>query len=110
MPTQWQPPQTAAQLPPLLSEQEQRQLYAAGGSAGMTLPDNNHQLPQTPVGPRINGPVLGPGTDTSDNIPAALSPNEFVFTARAVRNAGDGDINRGIQAMYNLMHNLERRA
>ena len=34
MPTQWQPPQTAAQLPALLPEQEQRQLYAAGGSAG----------------------------------------------------------------------------
>ena len=103
------PSATLAPLPGLLPEQD-RQLFAGGGAANMTLPYNNHQLPQTPVGPRITGPVLGPGTDTSDNIPAALSPNEFVFTARAVRNAGAGDIERGIQAMYNLMHRLEQSA
>ena len=83
---------------------------AAGGSPKMQLPDNNNQFRQTPVGPRINGQVQGPGTDTSDNIAAALSPNEFVFTARAVRGAGDGDMNRGIQAMYDLMHGFEQRA
>jgi len=83
---------------------------AAGGSPKMQLPDNNYQFQQTPVGPRINGQVRGPGTDTSDNIAAALSPNEFVFTARAVRGAGDGDMNRGIQAMYDLMHGFEQRA
>jgi len=83
---------------------------AGGGSPKMQLPDNNNQFRQTPVGPRINGQVQGPGTDTSDNIAAALSPNEFVFTARAVRGAGDGDMNRGIQAMYDLMHGFEQRA
>jgi hypothetical protein len=83
---------------------------AGGGSPKMQLPDNNYQFQQTPVGPRINGQVQGPGTGTSDNIAAALSPNEFVFTARAVRGAGDGDMNRGIQAMYDLMHGFEQRA
>jgi len=83
---------------------------AGGGSPKMQLPDNNHEFQQTSVGPRINGQVRGPGSDTSDNIAAALSPNEFVFTARAVRGAGGGDMNRGIQAMYDLMHNLEQRA
>ena len=106
-------PADAVMVPPMPTQwrsQEERSLYAEGGSPRMDLPYNSGQLPQTPVGPRINGPVLGPGTDTSDNIAAALSPNEFVFTAPAVRAAGGGDVNRGIQAMYDLMHSLERRA
>jgi hypothetical protein len=36
-----------------------------------------------------------------------LSNNEFVFTANAVRNAGDGDVNQGAKKMYTLMKNLE---
>jgi hypothetical protein len=39
--------------------------------------------------------------------PARLSKNEFVFTADAVRNAGDGDIDKGAEVMYNMMKNLE---
>lgn len=85
-------------------------MMAGGGSPKMQLPYDNDRFVQTPAGPRINGAVNGPGTDTSDNIAAALSPNEFVFTARAVRGAGGGDMRRGISAMYDLMHNLERRA
>jgi hypothetical protein len=77
---------------------------------GLDLPSNTPHLSHTPYGPRVQGPVLGPGTDTSDNIAAALSPNEFVFTADAVRGAGNGDVNQGIKAMYDLMHRLERRA
>jgi hypothetical protein len=38
-----------------------------------------------------------------------LSKNEFVFTADAVRGAGNGSINKGAQKMYNLMKNLEAR-
>ena len=33
--------------------------------------------------------------------------NEFVFTADAVRNAGDGDVDKGAEVMYNMMKNLE---
>ena len=33
--------------------------------------------------------------------------NEFVFTADAVRNAGEGDIDKGAEVMYNMMKNLE---
>ena len=33
--------------------------------------------------------------------------NEFVFTAEAVRNAGDGDVDKGAEVMYNMMKNLE---
>ena len=37
------------------------------------------------------GEVDGPGTGTSDSVPARLSDGEFVLTAKAVRGAGGGD-------------------
>ena len=38
------------------------------------------------------GRVSGPGTGTSDSIPAYLSDGEYVFSARAVDNAGGPDV------------------
>jgi hypothetical protein len=38
--------------------------------------------------PRMNGPIAGPGTETSDDIPAMLSDGEFVVNAKAVRGIG----------------------
>ena len=35
-----------------------------------------------------DGEVEGPGTGTSDSIPALLSDGEFVFTAKAVKHLG----------------------
>jgi hypothetical protein len=69
---------------------------------------------------RMNGEIDGPGTETSDDIPAMLSDGEFVMTGRAVRGAGafdmqnDGGIitltpngaedrNRGTNLMYEMM-------
>ncbi len=57
--------------------------------------------------PRKTGPINGPGTGTSDSIPAMLSDGEFVFTARAVRNAGQGSRRKGARRMYKLMKMLE---
>jgi hypothetical protein len=57
--------------------------------------------------PRKTGPINGPGTGTSDSIPAMLSDGEFVFTARAVRNAGGGSRRKGARRMYKLMKMLE---
>jgi len=37
---------------------------------------------------RMNGPISGPGTETSDDIPAMLSDGEFVVNAKAVRGIG----------------------
>jgi LysM repeat protein len=37
---------------------------------------------------RMNGQIDGPGTETSDDIPAMLSDGEFVMTGAAVRGAG----------------------
>jgi len=45
--------------------------------------------------------------EKADDVPARLSKNEFVFTADAVRNAGDGDVDKGAEVMYNMMKNLE---
>ena len=45
--------------------------------------------------------------ERADDVPARLSKNEFVFTADAVRNAGDGNIDKGAEVMYNMMKNLE---
>ena len=45
--------------------------------------------------------------ERADDVPARLSKNEFVFTAEAVRNAGDGDVDKGSEVMYNMMKNLE---
>ncbi len=58
--------------------------------------------------PRKNGQIDGPGTGTSDDIPAMLSDGEFVFTAKAVRNAGGGDRREGAKRMYQVMKNLEK--
>jgi hypothetical protein len=57
--------------------------------------------------PRKNGAINGPGTGTSDDIPAMLSDGEFVFTAKAVRNMGGGSRRKGAAKMYKLMKMLE---
>ena len=45
--------------------------------------------------------------EKADDVPARLSVNEFVFTADAVRNAGDGDIDKGAEVMDKIMKHLE---
>jgi len=60
--------------------------------------------------PRRTGQISGPGTGTSDSIPAMLSDGEFVMTAKAVRGAGKGSRLAGAKKMYALMHQLERNA
>ena len=47
------------------------------------------------------------GEEKADDVPARLSKNEFVFTADAVRSAGQGDIDKGAEVMQNMMDNLE---
>ena len=45
--------------------------------------------------------------EKADDVPAMLSKNEFVFTADAVRGAGNGDVEKGAQRLYNTMKTLE---
>lgn len=58
----------------------------------------------------VGGAIDGPGTGTSDSIPAKLSDGEFVMTAKAVRGAGGGDRAKGAKKMYGIMHKFERMA
>ena len=67
------------------------------------------------------GYIQGPGTGTSDSVPAmiyqnggpvrqaALSDGEFVMTNRAVQNMGGGNRDVGAARMYQLMNSLEGR-
>ena len=70
--------------------------YATGGSIPeIDYRDKGGYVP--PIGKK----------ERADDIPAMLSNNEFVFTANAVRNAGDGDVKHGAKKMYALMKHLE---
>ena len=69
--------------------------------------------------PRKNGQIEGPGTETSDDIPAMLSDGEFVVNAKAVRGIGalqGADDNKkdqrleGARAMYALQRMGEKAA
>jgi hypothetical protein len=53
------------------------------------------------------GASNGPGTGTSDSIPAKLSDGEFVMTAKAVENFGGGDRYEGARKMYKMMNTLD---
>jgi hypothetical protein len=65
------------------------------------LPESNA------MGVAMGGEVVGPGTGTSDSIPARLSDGEFVMTADAVRNAGGGNRDLGAARMYDMMRRFE---
>ena len=56
------------------------------------------------------GEIVGPGTPTSDSIPALLSDGEFVMNAAAVRGAGGGNRKEGAKRMYAMMREFEGRA
>jgi hypothetical protein len=55
------------------------------------------------------GEIVGPGTATSDSVPALLSDGEFVMTAGAVRGAGGGNRADGARKMYDMMKQFEQR-
>ena len=56
---------------------------------------------------RSGGESMGPGTGTSDDVPAMLSDGEFVVTAKAVENLGGGDRMMGAKRMYQMMNSLD---
>ena len=82
--------------------------YSGYGSMPLAQPRRAaHGGPMNNEFPRKNGHISGPGTGTSDDIPAMLSDGEFVFTAKAVRAMGDGSRRKGAKRMYALMKRLE---
>ena len=71
--------------------------YATGGVVGLRKGGFPYETAK-----HAKGGVSGPGTGTSDSIPAYLSNGEFVVTAKAVKNAG------GSKPMYDMMDHLEK--
>jgi hypothetical protein len=86
-------------------------------SKGMTYADG--RLPQ-PTSYAQGGFIEGPGTGTSDSVPAEirqggvpvqkalLSDGEFVMTEAAVTGAGNGNRKKGAANMYAMMRDFER--
>ncbi len=61
--------------------------------------------------PRRNGGIMpSEGSGTKDDVPAMLTAGEFVMTRDAVKGAGNGNLQSGINKMYGMMNNLERKA
>lgn len=94
-----------------------------GAMPNLSNQDMAYQMAMSAMRPRpyaMGGYVEGPGTGTSDSIPAkiyqdgqpvqeaALSDGEFVMTERAVRGAGSGDPRAGAARMYEMMRKFER--
>lgn len=50
------------------------------------------------------------GSGDKDTIPALLADGEFVMTKQAVKGIGNGDHNRGIEALYAMMDFNENKA
>mgnify|MGYP003635306423 CR=1 FL=1 len=89
---------------------------ATGGRVGLmggSMPMGEPRVNQggiTELDFRAKGGFVPVGIkEKADDVPAMLSKNEFVFTADAVRGAGNGSIENGAQKMYDTMKNLERR-
>ena len=103
-----------------LSPSEKQYLYefkeqnktkkAKGGIMGSEIPVRQNPGGITELDLRAKGGYIPVGIkEKADDVPAMLSKNEFVFTADAVRGAGDGNINKGAQKMYKLMKSLEKK-
>jgi len=94
-----------------------RKLSAQGGRIGklgggiMNMPMGNVRRNRAGVMERDyrdKGGFVPVGVkEKADDVPAMLSKNEFVMTADAVRGAGDGNIKKGAQRMYDLMKRNE---
>jgi len=99
--------------------------YAEGGRIGyamgtdqivdqasgiMGLPQRTNKAGVKELDLRESGGFIPPVgvKEKADDIPAMLSNNEFVMTADAVREFGDGDVNKGAQRMYDMMKKLEK--
>jgi hypothetical protein len=81
-----------------------------GIAMGGEIPTRQNQGGVSELDLRAKGGYIPVGIkEKADDVPAMLSKNEFVFTADAVRGAGNGSINSGAQKMYKLMKSLEKK-
>jgi hypothetical protein len=91
------------------AEEQTREYAAKGGIMGIPMgqPRENQQGVKE-LDYRAEGGFVPVGIkEKADDVPAMLSKNEFVFTADAVRGAGNGDVEKGAERLYNTMKTLE---
>ena len=87
---------------------EQRTMVDKGGIMDVPVRTNSEGVKELDY--RKTGGFVPIGVkEKADDVPAMLSKNEFVFTADAVRGAGNGSIKKGAQRMYDTMKKLESR-
>jgi hypothetical protein len=99
------------QLYPTYAQPQTAINMADGGEVARRVPDVSFsRYAQGGVANLMDGGAAnGPGTGTSDSIPARLSDGEFVMTSDAVRGMGDGSRKDGVRKMYDLMNSLEAK-
>jgi hypothetical protein len=93
-----------------LDDDEERKKYFEDLREKQGIMPRDREVGIDPIFSASGGEVNGPGTGTSDSVPARLSDGEFVLTAKAVRGAGGGDRDIGAARMYEMMSELERVA
>ena len=86
--------------------------FAEGGGIGSMMEEESEMLDMGGMEKdyREEGGFVPIGEyEKKDDVPARLSVNEFVFTADAVRGAGDGDIDKGAERLQGIMKELEKQ-
>jgi len=98
----------------------ERRAYGAGGpggrlgginynQGGMVQYFNQGGMPENY--PRRDGPIPQyEGSGTKDDVPAMLTAGEFVMTRDAVKGAGGGSVDQGLNRMYSMMDKFEGMA
>lgn len=97
------------------NQQSDNSLWGALGTAAGMWAGGGFKLPGKKdggliIGPNTNGKrggrVSGPGTETSDDVPAMLSDGEYVLNAEAVKQIGVKKLDqlnaRGLRARYGI--------
>lgn len=99
-------------LPPIFDPEEFREQRDPYATAPITSGYGPVQVADGgPIYQRRNGGIMpDEGVRGEDSVRALLMPGEFVMTTDAVRGAGNGNLETGIQNMYSVMRNLESRA
>jgi hypothetical protein len=90
-------PTRFTQLPPLARQLRTSPFVRPAAKGGAMFPR------------RTGGIDPNEGTPGEDSVRALLMPGEFVMTTDAVRGAGNGSLNQGINNMYSMMRNFESK-
>jgi hypothetical protein len=80
------------------------------GSQGPTVVPTTYAAEGGEIFPRrVGGIMPNEGTPGKDSVRAMLMPGEFVMTTDAVKGLGNGDNDKGISNMYQMMRGLEAK-